>query len=121
MTMETPSVMPLKKSATTEIQKTDESPNTIIEIPKPNTATSNFIPALRLIGIYAVVNIVRKAPTAGAALKTPKPSGPTFKISCAKTGKRATAPPKSTAIMSKLRAPKMAFVLNTKRTPSFKL
>ena len=61
------------------------------------------------------------APTAGAARNSPNPSEPTFKISCAKTGSKATAPPKRTAIMSKLKAPKIAFVLKTNRTPSFKL
>ena len=65
--------------------------------------------------------MVRNAPTAGAALKTPNPSDPTFKISCAKTGNRAIAPPNKTAIISSVMAPKIAFVLNTKRTPSFKL
>ena len=65
--------------------------------------------------------MVINAPTAGAALNSPNPSEPTFKMSCAKMGSNATAPPKRTAIISKLKAPKMAFVLNTNRTPSFKL
>ena len=34
MTIDTPSVTPLKNKATTEIQKTEESPNTIIHTPK---------------------------------------------------------------------------------------
>ena len=58
---------------------------------------------------------------AGAALNTPKPSGPTFRISWAKTGKSATAPPNKTAIISKLITPRIIFVLTTNFTPSFKL
>ena len=61
------------------------------------------------------------APTAGAALNTPKPSGPTFKISCAKTGSNATAPPNRTANISNVNAPKIILVENTKFNPSFKL
>jgi hypothetical protein len=79
--MEMPSVTPLKNNAVTEIQKTDDTPKIIIEIPNPKTATNNLIPACLLIGIYAVINIVKKAPTAGAALNTPKPSDPTSNIS----------------------------------------
>ena len=65
--------------------------------------------------------MVKKAPIAGAALKTPNPSEPTFKISIAKIGNKATAPPKSTATISSVIAPKIAFVLKTNFTPSFKL
>ena len=65
--------------------------------------------------------MVRKEPTEGAATKIPKPCGPTFKISSAKTANKAIAPPNKTENMSKVSAPKIAFVLNTKRTPSFKL
>ncbi len=55
------------------------------------------------------------------AFKMPKPSGPTFKTSCAKTDKIATVPPKSTAIISKVNTPKISLVLNTNFTPAFKL
>ena len=65
--------------------------------------------------------MVRKEPTEGAATKIPKPCGPTFKMSSAKTANNAIAPPNKTENMSKVSAPKIAFVLKTKRTPSFKL
>ena len=68
-----------------------------------------------------MISIVIKAPTAGAARNIPNPSDPTSKISCAKIGSNATAPPKRTATISKLKAPKIALVLNTNRTPSLRL
>ena len=65
--------------------------------------------------------MVNMAPTDGAALKTPKPSLPTHKISCAKIGSKITAPPNRTEIISSVNAPRIALVLNTKLKPSFKL
>ena len=65
--------------------------------------------------------MLRAAPTAGAARNIPNPSDPTSKISCAKIGSKATAPPKRTAIISRLRAPKIALDLITNRTPSLRL
>src|SRR5690606_18903476 len=49
ITIETPSVTPLKNNATTEIQKMEDKPNTIIQTPNPKTAPSNFMPAFLLI------------------------------------------------------------------------
>ena len=65
--------------------------------------------------------MVKNVPTAGAALNIPKPSGPTFKISWATTGSNATQKPNRTAIISKVSAPKTAFVLKTNLTPSLRL
>ena len=84
-------------------------------------AIKSFFPAFLYKGIYAETIIVINAPTAGAALNIPKPSDPTFKISCAKTGSNATAPPKSTAIISSDKAPKTIWFLNTKFKPSVRL
>ena len=61
------------------------------------------------------------APISEAALSQPKPIGPTFKISLAKTGIMATAPPNKTANRSSDKAPNTSFELNTKRKPSFTL
>ena len=55
------------------------------------------------------------------AFKIPNPFGPTCKISCANTDNKATAPPNKTAIMSKDNAPKIALLLNTNLSPTFKL
>ena len=58
--------------------------------------------------------MVKNEPTDGAATKIPNPCGPTFKISSAKTANKAIAPQNKTENMSKVNAPKIAFVLNTK-------
>ncbi len=83
MIMDTPSTAPLKNNATTDSQKYVESPKTIIQIPNANTASNSFLPAFLCKGNRVEPSIVIAAPTAGAALKTPNPSDPTFKISCA--------------------------------------
>ena len=49
--IETPSVTPYKNKAITEIQKIEDTPNAIIERPKPKIANSNFLPALLVRGI----------------------------------------------------------------------
>ena len=46
----------------------------IIDIPNPNIAINNLVPAFLVIGIYAAINIVIKDPTAGVARKTPNTS-----------------------------------------------
>ena len=51
ITIETPSVTPLKNNAATETQKKEESPKTMMQIPNPKIATSSFIPAFLLIGM----------------------------------------------------------------------
>ena len=76
--------------------------------PKINIEINSFFPVFLLIGIYVVMNIVTILPIDIEAFKIPKPSLPTFKISCAKTDKIATVPPNKTAIISKVSAPKMA-------------
>ena len=53
----------------------------MIESPNPKIASNNFLPAFLVSGIYAATNIIRTEPTAGAALKIPKPSDPTSNIS----------------------------------------
>ncbi len=52
----------------------EEIPNEIMDIPKPNIAINNLVPAFLVIGIYAAINIVISEPTAGVALNTPKTS-----------------------------------------------
>ncbi len=60
-----------------------------------------------------------KEPIAGLAFKKPRPSGPTIKISLAKMGSNATAPPKRTANKSREIAPKKTCSPNTKSIPDF--
>ncbi len=51
ITIDTPSVTPLKNNATTEIQNIEDSPKIMIHTPNPKMAPSNFIPAFLLIGL----------------------------------------------------------------------
>ena len=81
ITTEIPSTTPLKNNAITESQKIVDIPKTIMQIPKAKIENNNFIPAFLFKGTYAEINIIINAPKAGAARKTPNPSGPTFKIS----------------------------------------
>jgi len=55
---------------------------------------------------------------AGELRKMPSPHGPVCRISRVKMGRSAVAPPNSTAKRSSETAPRMAFLANTKRTPS---
>ena len=61
------------------------------------------------------------APSDGAALNKPSPSDPTFRISSAKTGSKATAPPNNTEKRSRESAFKITLFLNTNFTPSINL
>ena len=81
--MDTPSVKPYINKANTESQNISETPNKIIDSPKENIATRSFLPAFLVSGICAEATIIKTEPTAGAALKIPKPSEPTSRISCA--------------------------------------
>ena len=65
--------------------------------------------------------MMQMAPISVAAFNHPNPIGPTAKISLAKTGTMATAPPKKTANKSRDKAPSTSLVLNTNRNPSFTL
>ena len=76
MIMETPSTAPLKNKAATDSQKEVETPKTIIQTPKANTAHNNLLPAFLCSGNRVDPSIVNAAPTAGAALKIPNPSEP---------------------------------------------
>ena len=85
----------------------------MIEIPNPATASKRFLQGLFIGGYFAKINMVITAPSAGAARIKPSPSAPTFKISCAKIGISATAPPKNTENMSRLNAPRIILLLKT--------
>ena len=62
-----------------------------------------------------------RAPTATALRSTPSPNGPVCRIDFAKSGRRATAPPKSTANRSSVIAPRMIGVARMKRMPPSRL
>lgn len=116
-----PSMQPLISNAVNESQKLFDMAKTIMQIPKPNTAKNNFFPWPYLKGKMVSSVTVIIEPISLAAFNMPKPSGPTFKISLAKTGTKATAPPNNTANKSSVSAPKISLVLKTYRRPSFTL
>ena len=55
---------------------------------------------------------------AGAARNQPRPDAPTCRMSVAKIGSSATAPPKNTASRSRLSALRISLSRQTKRSPS---
>ena len=97
MTMLTPSVTPLTNRATSETAKTVDRPKTIMLTPNPATQTRRIRPAWRLGGRRVATSITSSAPIDGAVRSTPRPAGPTWRMSVAKIGSRAIAPPKNTA------------------------
>ncbi len=90
-------------------------------VAKPTTAIKRFLQGLFIGENRVIKSMVITAPLDAAALIKPKPSDPTFKISLAKTGSNATAPPKNTENKSKLIAPNIILLLKTKLIPSVKL
>ncbi len=74
----------------------------------PNSATAEQEQAPRAPGggRSASRPDISTAPTAGAARRAPRPCGPTCRISSAKIGRMATAPPNSTASRSSVIAPR---------------
>jgi hypothetical protein len=63
-------------------QKMVESPNTIIQIPNAKMADV-FHPCIFCSREYAVISMVIST-NCRTALRKPNPSGPTFRMSCAK-------------------------------------
>ena len=82
-----------------------ERPKTKLAIPNTATATNIQRPTLRSIGHFVKTTAISNAPTAGDDLRIPRPSGPVCKMSLAKMGSNAVAPPKSTANRSSAMAP----------------
>src|SRR5260221_4741884 len=93
----------------------------MIDNPKPVTAISKLRHGLPIGENFAIKSIVKTAPKDDVARIIPKPCDPTFKISLANTGKRATAPPKNTENRSRLIAQIRILLLNTKSIPSERL
>ena len=100
----------LTKRATSEIAKTVERPNVIMLRPKPATLIIRIGPAWRLGGRRVATSITSRAPIEGAVRRTPRPAGPTCRMSTAKIGRSAIAPPKKTAKRSSAIEPRSAGV-----------
>ena len=89
--------------------------------PKPVTAINRFLHGLPIGENLAMPSMVKTAPSEEVARMIPNPCDPTFKISLANTGNKATAPPKKTEKRSRLMAHISILLLNTKSIPSARL
>ncbi len=89
----------------------------------PNSATAirKVRPARPGGGRSASQPDISTAPIAGAARSPPRPSGPTWRISWAKIGRIATAPPNSTARRSSTIAPTNTRRVRRNASPAFTL
>ena len=118
MFIENMSTKPLTASASSESRNERESPKTIMLPPKAPTVSNRVRPAWLFIGLRARRIAPISAPTATALRSMPRPNGPTWRIDCAKSGNRATAPPNSTAKRSSEIAPSRIGVLRMNRIPA---
>ena len=121
MNMLTASAPERAAMATSATVKLWVAPSTIVPAPKPATATSNVRPTRRVIGRMARAAHTRPAPMPPAARSQPRPTESTPRRSVAMAGRRAMAPPNSTANMSSERAPRRTGSLRMKRRPSMAL
>ena len=89
-------------------------------VASPNTPIATYMttPTCRRNGQRAIANEQTSAPAAGAARIKPSPTVPTWKMSRAKIGRRAVAPPKITANMSSDMAPSTIGLRRTKLIPA---
>ncbi len=106
-----PSSIPLRTRNANDSQYIFDNPNPMIQSPKPVATKSRIFPWFFFSGTNESVMIISIEPISEAAFKSPKPSEPTFRISLAKTGIIATAPPNSTANISSICAPRISLVL----------
>jgi hypothetical protein len=118
ITTDTSSAAPAQKRAKRLSQKVVDRPKTTVAAPKAATATSSFQPAPPRIGKRASSSAKSSAPIEGAARKRPRPQGPVWRMSRAKMGRRATAPPSSTAKRSSVIAPRMMGWAKMNRRPA---
>jgi len=83
----------------------------MMQIPNPVTTTRSIFPWFFRKGTIDKRVMMHIEPISEAAFSNPNPSAPEFRMSVANTGIIATAPPKSTANMSRHKAPRISFVL----------
>ena len=94
------------------------SPKAVIARPQPITATTIASPIRRTDETQPDSNAPRNEPTAGAAARSPKPAGPVWKTSSARTGKSEVGIPKTIAFRSIRKLPRIARFCRAKRKPS---
>lgn len=100
-----------------ESQNECESAKNTQQSPNAATHTNSVRPAFRSFRCARTSDITT-APAAGAARSTPSPSGPTRRMSEAKIGRSAGAPPNSTEKRSSTCAPRSSGCLRRKRIPT---
>ncbi len=114
----TMSTAPPTARATIESANERERPNTIIDTPNDPTASRSVLPTRSRSGRRASTTAATSAPTAGALRRAPSPTGPTSRMSFAKIGISAAAPPRSTANRSSEIAPSRTGVRRMSATPA---
>src|SRR4030088_1123801 len=112
------SLAPTTTSATALNQILFDTPNTTVAAPKMPTQISIVAPAFRLIGFTTIVSDTASAPTEGIARSSPSPRGPARRMSVAKIGNSAVAPPSSTANRSSEIDPSGSFDRHTYSRPA---
>ena len=118
MTTLTMSAAPETASASIDSATEVESANTPIASPNTATAAISRWPAPRSIGWRVSQADISSAPAAGAARSRPRPQGPVCRMSLAKIGSSAVAPPSSTANRSSEMAPSSTGLSRRKCTPA---
>src|SRR5581483_12295970 len=87
--------------------------------PNPPTAQSKVRPGF-FMGLLATQKAISSAPSEGADLNHPSVSGPEWRMSFTKIGKRAVQPPKRTAKRSIVMVASIGLVFQTNFPPSAK-
>ena len=114
----TMSAAPDKASTASDSAKLVDRPNSTIVAPYSATDPSSQTPLRRCTGQRVSSSDITNAPAAGAARSNPKPQGPVCRMSRAKIGSSATAPPSSTANRSSETAPSTTGRCAMKRSPA---
>ena len=97
ITMLIPSRNPLNINTANESQNIFDKAKTMIQTPNPPTAYNNFFPCCLCNGKSVSNTTTKIEPISDAAFSQPNPMAPDLRISFAKTGIMATAPPNNTA------------------------
>ena len=90
----------------------------MVASPNPTTANISTRPGRCHGGRRVVTSAIASAPAPGAARSQPRPAGPTPRMSLAKIGSSATAPPNSTPNRSSVMAARNSGLSRTNRKPA---
>ena len=112
------SAAPRTRRAAKESQKFRDTPKETAARPKMPTAKNKRRPTWRFSGHWVRKTAMATAPIPGPLRKMPRPSGPTCRMSLAKTGSRAAAPLNNTAKRSREMAPRRILWRKMRATPA---